>query len=262
MHKKLLLLCLLSLPALATLAQQERLDQIADSITREGKALYRSEWGSWYGTDVFEAKCPAKVDLSGGYFSYETDKNLVNVFFSKAEEPRVLASITFAKDFNKDNYTLDTLSRKFTQTEQDYYNTRKAATAKIFADTIVKGYKHTTLNVVPMIENGIKKAYVLTGTTQQGVVLFGNDYLVSFDAAGNAVSIKALHRNLISVSLKSDSGKVILGGIHNHLPPSSEFITATDICTLMLYEGFTTWNTYDVLSKDYVSMWDCKRTSW
>jgi hypothetical protein len=151
MLKKLFLVCLVIIFALTSRAQDDHLQKVADSVTNEGKTLYRSEWASWYGTDVFEAKCPHKRDLAGGYFSYETDKNLVNIFFSKGEAPRLLASITFEKDFNKDNYVLDTVRVQFTATEQEYFDTRKAATARMYADTIVKGYKNTTLNVVPII---------------------------------------------------------------------------------------------------------------
>jgi hypothetical protein len=261
MPKKTVFTFILLAASLFSFAQDERarLDRITDSLIAEGKALYRSEWASWYGTDVFEVKCPGRLDLAGGYFSYETDKNLVNIFFTKGDDPLVLASITFVKDFNKDNYILDTLRRKFTPTEQQYFDTRKAATARMYADTIVKGYKNTTLNVVPMVQNGLRKAYVLTGTSAHGVVLFGNDYLINFDADGNATMLKALHKNLIPVYMKTDSGQVVLGGMHTHLPSSSEFITATDICTLMLYEGFTSWTKHYVMSKNYVSIWDCKK---
>jgi len=47
--------------------------------------------------------------------------------------------------------------------------------------------------------------------------------------------------------------------MHSHLPETGDFITATDICTLMLYEKFTTWKTHYVISKNYVSIWDCKK---
>jgi hypothetical protein len=53
----------------------------------------------------------------------------------------------------------------------------------------------------------------------------------------------------------------VVASIHTHLPESGDFITATDICTLMLYENFTTWNQHIVMSKNYVSIWDCKRNS-
>ena len=46
--------------------------------------------------------------------------------------------------------------------------------------------------------------------------------------------------------------------IHSHLPETGDFITATDICTLMLYEKFAKWKSHLVISKDYVSIWNCE----
>ena len=115
------------------------------------------------------------------------------------------------------------------------------------------------LNLVPIIEKNIKRVYVLTGTNLHGIVIFGNDYLINFDAGNNVTSAKSLHRNIIPAYLKTDSGKVQTSGVHAHIPPTDEFITATDICTLMLYEKSTTWETYNVVSKNYFSIWDCKK---
>jgi len=259
MHKKIIFSLLLFASAGKADAQRDRLDQITDSITAEAKTLYRSEWTSWYGTDVFVAKCPDKKPLSGGYFSYETPTNLVNIFFSKDTQPVVIASITFDKTFNANNYTLDTLPRKLTTTEQVYYDVRKAVSTRIYHDTTFRSYKNTMLDIVPLITNNIKKAYVLTGTNETGVVIFGYDYLVNFDDNGQITSVRKQHKSMIPSYTKTDSGKTIVGGVHNHLPQYSPFITATDICTMMLYEKFTAWKTYYVMSKDYISIWDCNK---
>jgi hypothetical protein len=260
MLKKTVFTFILLAAALLSFAQDERagLDRITDSLMAEGKTLYRSEWTSWYGTDAFMAKCPQKKELSGGYFSYETEQNLVNIFFSRDDNPKVIATITFQKDFNTENYMLDTTVRKFTGTEQKYFDIRKAAVDYMKTDTIFKGYKNTTLNLVPIIENNEKKLYVLTGTDLHGVVIFGNDYLMYFDNNNLVTSARPLHKNIIPVYSKSDSGKTQKETFHIHLSPTDEFITATDICTLMLYEKLTTWETHFVRSKNYVSIWDCK----
>ena len=47
--------------------------------------------------------------------------------------------------------------------------------------------------------------------------------------------------------------------MHSHLPEYSDIITATDICTTMLYQKSTEWETSYVMSKKYVSIWDCKK---
>ena len=46
--------------------------------------------------------------------------------------------------------------------------------------------------------------------------------------------------------------------MHNHLPETGDFITPTDICTLMLYEKFAGWKNHIVVSKKYMSIWNCK----
>lgn len=260
MAKKLIFAFMFLVSSSRTFAQRDRLDQITDSIKKEGKALYRSEWASWYGTDIFVAKCPEKKVLSGGYFSYETPDNLVNIFYSKGEYPVVLASIYFAKDFDANNYRLDTIKRKFTENELDYYTIRTAAQKRAHTDTIFKYFKNASLNMIPMMKGNEKMVYVLTGPNVNGVVLFGNDYLITFDAKNEISSVKKLHKNILSFYNKKDTGKVsTVSAMHSHLPETGDFITATDICTLMLYEKFTTWQTHYVLSKNYVSIWDCKK---
>ena len=46
--------------------------------------------------------------------------------------------------------------------------------------------------------------------------------------------------------------------MHTHLPETGDYITATDICTLLLYEKFAKWKQHVVISEDHVCMWDCK----
>ncbi|MFN8251902.1 MAG: hypothetical protein U0V75_08455 [Ferruginibacter sp.] len=49
--------------------------------------------------------------------------------------------------------------------------------------------------------------------------------------------------------------------MHTHLGETGDFITATDICTLMLYARFANWQQHMVISENYVSIWDCKQNS-
>lgn len=259
MIKHILISVVLLASATCAFAQHEELDKITDSISNEGKALYHSEWASWYGTDIFVAKCPAKRLLSGGYFSYETDDNLINLFFSKDAEPVVLATITFGKDFNAENYKLDTVPRKLNKIEHDYYMIRTAALKRSQTDTTFKYFKNTSFNIVPLIQKNVKKVYALTGPNVSGMVIFGNDYLMSFDNDNQITAVKKLHKNLISINTKTDTGKVNIATMHTHLPESGDFMSATDICTLLLYEKFTTWNQHYVISKNDVSIWDCKK---
>lgn len=107
-----------------------------------------------------------------------------------------------------------------------------------------------------------RKVYVLTGPKQNGVVLFGNDYLLTFDKNNKLTLKKQLHKNLIPINYggKDKEGNPLISdeAIHSHLPETGEFITATDICTLMLYGKFAKWKTHNVVSSKYLNIWNCE----
>ena len=147
--------------------------------------------------------------------------------------------------------------RSFTAPEQDIYLLRKATIAEIKRDTIFKFYNNTSLNPIPLIGKGYRKAYVLTGPKVNGVVVFGNDYLLTFDRHNKVTSTKQLHRNIIPIEYKKgDSANITM---HSHRPETGHHITATDICTLMLYAKSAGWEQHYVLSEKFVSIWDCRK---
>ena len=244
--------CLLCLYSLFSFSQ----NFVANEI--EGRRLYQSEMASWYGTDVFLA---LKTDRSnvGGYVSYATGSGGTCVFFSKAEQPRIVASILFDSTYNVKTAVTKLEERDLTEQETGLYKMRKAVLKLIEKDTLFKFYKNMSFNLIPIVSEGEKKVYVLTGPQENGVVVFGNDYLVNFDDKDNITKKKQLHKNIIvmDANVKDSTGKQIVT-MHTHLPETGDFFTATDICTLMLYGKFTTWSTHFVRSKNYVSFWNIK----
>jgi hypothetical protein len=85
--------------------------------------------------------------------------------------------------------------------------------------------------------------------------------LLTFDLSNTLISKRALHKNIIvsNYSTNSNDTNKVVGAMHSHLPETGDFITATDICTLMLYEKFATWEWYYTISKNYVCMWNCQK---
>lgn len=231
----------------------------AQPIVAEGKLLYKSEMASWYGTDLFLEKYKDRENI-GGYFSYTDKEAAICVFFSKAELPKVIGTITFDSTYNTKTAGVDLTERNYTKTETDLYEIRKLALAEINSDTLFKTYQNTNLNLIPLINGQEKKVYVLTGPKNSGVVIFGNDYLLTFDAGNHLLVKKQLHKNMIPVYYggKEEKGKKTVGAMHNHLPETGQFITATDICTLMLYQKFAKWEQHMVVSEKYLNIWDCK----
>ncbi|MBR7720861.1 hypothetical protein [Hymenobacter properus] len=214
---------------------------------------------SWYGTDIFLAQHKDQESI-GGYFSYPTKEGANCIFFSKSEAPTVIGTIAFDSTYNVKTARVGLESRRFTAEEAQLYAIRATALATMRADTLFKTYRNTNLNIIPLIANGERKVYVLTGPQQNGVVIFGNDYLMTFDANNKLLKKRRLHKNIIPIeygrSLPDSS--TVEGAMHSHLPETGDFITATDICTLMLYEKFAKWKQHTVVSPSYVSIWNCQ----
>jgi hypothetical protein len=256
---KTLFATLLTLTLVSSLFGQDDLQKTEASITAEGKRLYKSEMASWYGTDIFLEKFKDRRENLGGYFSYSENDMNTCLFFSKGDQPKVIGSITFDNSFKVDQAKVDGQTRDFTRYEEAIYLIRKKALAEISSDTLFKTYQNTNLNIVPLYDSSSRRVYVLTGPTVNGVVVFGNDYLITFDNANNLIAKKRLHQNIIPLNYGQEKGKVEVASMHSHLPETGDMITATDICTLMLYEKFPKWQQHVVMSGKYVSIWDCEK---
>jgi len=228
-------------------------------ILREGKKLYRSEMASWYGTDIFLEKFSDQRENAGGYFSYAENDKSICVFFSKDETPRILATFSFDSTYNVNTAVVDGQERELSKLEADLLAIRKIALAELRTDTLFKVYRDMNPNLIPMNDDKGKRVYILTGPQKQGIVVFGNDYLLTFNSENELREKKRLHKNIISIDYGEKDGKIILSTMHTHLPETGDLITATDVCTLMLYEKYAKWGQHIVISQENVSLWDCSK---
>ncbi|WP_219855952.1 hypothetical protein [Pontibacter mangrovi] len=142
--------------------------------------------------------------------------------------------------------------------ENDLYQIRKAALAEINADTLFKTYNNTSLNLVPLINGNEKKVYVLTGPQVDGVVVLGNDYLLSFDKNNKVRSKQRLHQSIIPLNCAEDGAEEV-STIHTHLPATGDYMTPTDICTMLLYGNMSNWKQHYTFSDNFVSIWDIQK---
>ncbi|MBV4359298.1 hypothetical protein [Pinibacter aurantiacus] len=236
---------------------QKDLSEMAAPIVEEGKMLYRSEMASWYGTDLFLEKYTDKGNI-GGYFSYADGDSTRCVFYSNNEKPKVLGTITFDSTYSTSVARLDVTERSFSKNEKELFVIREAAKKLMVSDTLFESFQNTSLNLIPIVVKGERKVYILTGAEKKGVVIFGNDYLLTFDKDGKVLTKKKLHANILPSYYGEKDGKKSVGSIHSHNSQTGDFITATDICTLMLYEKMAEWDQYVVVSEHYVNIWNCK----
>ncbi len=233
------------------------LKKIAEDITEEGMLLYKSEMASWYGSDVFLANYKEKEKI-GGYFSYIDIDIPKCIFYSK--DGKVLGQVSFPTNYNPENTKLDLKSREFTKLESEYHEIRQKAFFLVKMDTIFKSYQNRNFNIVPLITKNEKKVYILTGTNVNNQIIFGNDYLISFKK--NEISkVEKLHQSIIVQTIVDEKVGKTIGGAHSHVLEDWQYITPTDICTLMLFQKFTNWESYSVVSKKYTSLWNCENNT-
>ena len=251
---------LLALCTISASAKKEDINERAKPIVEEGKLLYRSEMASWHGTDLFLAQYPKRENI-GGYFSYLDGDNAKCIFFSASEDnPIVIGTIVFDSTYDPQSAQLDLTERAFSTYENDLHTIRQKALDLVKNGDFYEWYKNCSPNFIPLINNNEKKVYILTGPNKNGIVIFGNDYLLKYDKNNKLTSKKRLHHNIITIDERqiSDSMKTIEATTHSHMKETGELITATDICTLMLYEKSTTWKTHYVISGKYMNIWNCE----
>lgn len=238
---------------IGTLINAQDLKKTAKEIQEEGIELYRSEMASWYGTDVLKANYD-KMENVKGYFSYIDGGVPKCIFFS--EKSKVLATVAFPANYNPRDAKIDLNERDFTPKELDYFRIRQNANEKVKTDTIFQQYNNTSMNLIPIIDkNNVKKVYAVTGPSVDNIVVFGNDYLISFNDKNEVTNIEKLHKGIIIQAMKQEKMENAISGLHSHVLENHQTITPTDICTLMLYYKFTNWEDYFVVSKDFVSIW-------
>ena len=97
---------------------QDNPTEQAKPIVDEGKRLYKSEMASWYGTDLFLENYKDRANI-GGYFSYSDNGVSKCIFFSKADKPKVIGTISFDSTYNTKTAQTDLIERDFTANEDD-----------------------------------------------------------------------------------------------------------------------------------------------
>jgi hypothetical protein len=249
---KFLFLCVLVLPGIQTYAQSQT------EILQEGTQLYKSEMASWVGTDLFLAKYGDRKEHAGGYFSYVSGDKATCVFFSKDATPKAIATFTFDSSYNAQTAIVDGQERALTRHEHDLVTIRQIAIRAYTSDTMFHSYKNMNPNFIPISDKQGKRVYVLTAPQEQGIIVFGNDYLLTFDNTNTLKQKRPLHKNLIPIKYDQQDGKLVLATMHTHLPETGDLITPTDVCTLLLYAPHIPWGQHFVIGSQHVSIWDCK----
>lgn len=229
--------------------------QNQNEVLEEGKLLYRLEKASWYGTDLFLEILSHKRDNIGGYLSYINDKNQVtNIFFEKNNQFHIIVRFVFDKLPQQNPIMIDTLNHTATPTEKDLITIRQNTIREISEnkDEFFTFYKNTSINPIPLINNGKRQVFILTTSTESNVLIIGNDYLFTYNKKNKLTKKEKVHNSLLEYPYKAEGPTY-----HSHV--LSDLITSTDICTLLLYKDYVEWKQHYVISKKYISIFDLEK---
>lgn len=253
----------------------------ADKILEQGQVLYALEMASITSLDIFYDK---EFDPKGvkGYFSYFEKDTLKTIFYREIDTasplfkqndslkkmikgPMDLLVINktmkyLNKAINKAKAVVVETERKPSEYEKKLFEIRFRV-YKLFNDdpiTFVK-YEKSSLSIIILDNKKEYEVWIMSVMDDKSFVPIGNDYYLKYDKQGALLEKKRLHSGLIPLELKYAGKKndEIKSSFHNHkgeeAPP---YITATDICILMLFKPITQWDMHYVYSDKYVSIYN------
>jgi hypothetical protein len=248
----LLLLILCILPFIAN-SQNKKAGQILE----EGKLLYRLEKAAWLSTDHLKEYFSGRWDKLDGYVSYEEKGEVITLFYEEGLKDRVLVRYHFSFQPAPLLERVDTLNQLLTFYEEELIRLRERAVEEVYekSEGFFAFYENTSFNFIPLIQNGKKEVYILTGPQVSDIVILGNDYLLTFNKKNKLKSRKKLHNSIITLPYTGEEeDERIEQTLHSHV--ISDYIDVTDICTLLLYKDYVDWKQHTVISKKYVSFFN------
>ena len=237
---------------------QDDLPREAAEAVRIGRLLYRSELASWNASDLFMQRFAHKRETGGGYLSYAHGDSTTCLFFVGGTEPRSVLSFTYGHEFRNSEVAVDSTSGPLSEAELVLWGMRQAAMEVVRSKDLFQMYEHMNFNLIPLIDGEKRMVYVISGPTQNGVILIGNDYLIELDRRNKVRSTRKIHQSLIPIEFQGEEGNEVTVAMHTHLASTGDFITATDVCTLLLYGPAAPMKQHYVISQKYVSIWDCR----
>jgi hypothetical protein len=234
--RKFSFLVLMSLFSSVLFAQQTDMSKSVlktklDSVLAEGNLLYQYEKAAWISTDLAMEIKTVKNDFAGFFVYQEQEEIRVIILGEKTQN--CIAEYSFKSDFSKPK-TVKTENRELSDQEKKLLKVKEKIlenlSDKKYEITIPQGYSPNFV-LIPFAEK--YKLYIIMGTSQKDVIPFGNDYLFIADQNGKIENWQKFHSRIIPGYTTIEGNKVTEFS-HSHLK-TTPLITATDICTFMLY---------------------------
>ncbi|NDV82022.1 hypothetical protein [Bacteroides sp. 51] len=223
-----------------------------DSILVEGNLLYYYEKATWVAYDMAYSD-PLIRSKFESYLTYQTGKSIKTIILGKNLE-KCVAEYTFITDYDTPDFT-QFEERPLSPYEKKLIYMRERIMNQLGKEEydiqVPEGF---SLNFILLPFEKKYKLYILTGTSQPNIIPFGNDYLFITDDYGNIEKWRKFHTELIPIEIGQNS-RNITQIMHTHTS-SNPLISATDICTFMLYGPLYDLEELIVISEDRDMLYD------
>ena len=157
---------------------------------------------------------------------------------------------------------IDSTNNKASDIEKSLIKIRQDAKERVYSneDKFFSFYENTALNFIPVINENGRNVFVLTGPQVSGIVLIGNDYKLDYNKRDEFVKKMKIHNSILQFPYTSENKEnPTVSTYHSHVV--TEYISSTDICTLLLYKDYVEWNQHIVMNKKEVSIFDFEKGS-
>lgn len=226
-------------------SQDENLQVKFDSIIAEADLMYKYEKAVWNSTDLLIADKMLKKKF-GGYVVRHSVDSIFVTYLDKNQKESIAQFTYISTNLNKPCH-IRMESSPLSVTEKELLDIKVKMLDQLseskYNITIPQGFNP---NFVLIKEDTIFKLYLIMGTSESGVIPFGNDYLFKANSKGEITFWEKFHSRMIPVMAEMEGQKVTESS-HSHLR-TTPYITATDICTFRLYAQYTELEKFSVYS--------------
>jgi hypothetical protein len=226
-------------------SQENSLQVKLDSILVEADLMYKYEKSVWNSTDLLMSNRKLKKHY-GGYIVHHSNDTLTVTYLNKNQKESIARYRYKFDDLNKP-LTTSIETTELTAIERELFDIKDKMANQLsdskYSVTIPQNYNP---NLVLIKADNEYRLYIIMGTSQTGVIPFGNDYLFKADSKGNITDWKKFHSRMIP-AMAEFNGQIVTESFHSHLR-TTPYITATDICTFRLYAQYTELEKFSVYS--------------
>jgi hypothetical protein len=232
-----------------------------EAILAEGLRLYQSERSSWVATDLLLATTTDRSQI-GGYLSYIDGDSVRTIFWPKGTTGTVGMPLLASYAFLRQDVRVGTGSYRpagaFTARQAQLFAIQQATQTELeSAEGQYPTPENSSLNIALLEDKNEVRAYVLVGPRENGVLPIGNDFLLTYSPTGKLRSRERLHNSYLPMRRDATQSSV-KSLFHSHLA-AHPYITATDICSMLLHRDQVPGQQHYVIGEHYVSLFDVEK---